>query len=101
MKYLIEVYVDNFMALVILTSIKEVTHVGQAVMHGIHDVFSEHNNDANNTIAKNKLLKGKGQMSTTKTLLGFDFNGKEKTMWLETANMQSTPNYIAQLDPHK
>ncbi len=28
MKYLIEVYVDNFMALVIPTSIKEVTHVG-------------------------------------------------------------------------
>ncbi len=70
MKYLIEVYVDDFMALVIPTSIKEVTHVGRAVMHGIHDIFPEHINNANNPIAKNKLLKSKGQMSTTKMLLG-------------------------------
>jgi len=71
MKYLIEVYVDDFMALVIPTSIKEVTHVGQVVMHGIHDVFPEHDNDANDPIAMNKLLKGKGQMSTTKNAPGF------------------------------
>ncbi len=54
-------------------------------MHGIHNVFPEHENNANNPIAKNKLLKGKGQMSTTKMLLGFDFNGEDKTMWLEMA----------------
>jgi hypothetical protein len=54
-------------------------------MHGIHDVFPEHENDTTNPIAKNKLFKGEGQMSTTKTLLGFNFNSKEKTMWLETA----------------
>jgi hypothetical protein len=70
-QYNIEVYVDNFMALVIPTSKEEVTHVGQAVMHGIHDVFPEHKNDTTDPIAKNKLFKGKGQMSTTKTLLGF------------------------------
>ncbi len=54
-------------------------------MHGIHDVFPEHKNDTTNPIPKNKLFKDKGQMSTTKTLLGFNFNGKDKTMWLETA----------------
>jgi hypothetical protein len=85
MRYLIEVYVDDFMALAIPISVREVTHVGRAVMHGIHNVFPEHEDDATNPIAKNKLLKGKGQMSTSKTLLGFDFNGKDKTMWLETA----------------
>ena len=85
MRYLIEVYVDDFMALVIPTSLREVTHVGRAVMHGIHDVFPEHKYDATDPIAKNKLLKGKGQMSTSKMLLGFNFNGKDKTMWLETA----------------
>jgi hypothetical protein len=76
---------DNFMALVIPTLKEEVTHVGRAVMHGIHDVFPEHKNDTTNPIAKNKLFKGEGQTSTTKTLLGFDFNNKDKTMWLETA----------------
>jgi hypothetical protein len=85
MQYLIEVYIDDFMALDIPTSKEEVTHVGRAIMHGIHDVFPEHENDTTNPIAKNKLFKGKGQMSTTKMLLGFDFNGKDKTMWLETA----------------
>jgi hypothetical protein len=85
MRYLIEVYVDDFMALVLPTSLREVTHVGRAVMHGIHDIFPEHKDDATNLITKNKLLKGKGQMSTSKTLLGFDFNSKDKTMWLETA----------------
>jgi hypothetical protein len=85
MKYLIAVYVDDLMALVIPTLIKEVTHVGRGVMHGIHDVFPKHDNNAKKPIAKNKLLKGEGQMSTTKTLLGFNFNGEDKTMWLETA----------------
>jgi hypothetical protein len=66
MRYLIEVYVDDFMALVIPTSLREVTHVGRAVMHGIHNVFPEHVDDATNPIAKNKLLKGKGQISTIK-----------------------------------
>jgi hypothetical protein len=40
-------------------------------MHGIHDIFPEQDNNANNLIAKNKLLKGKGQMSTTKKAPGF------------------------------
>jgi hypothetical protein len=53
-------------------------------MHGIHDLFLGHNNDANNPIAMNMLFKGEGQMSTTQMLLGFNFNGKDKTMWLET-----------------
>ncbi len=85
MRYLIEVYVDDFMALVIPKSSREVTHVGWAIMHCIHDIFPEHEDDATDPIAKNKLLKGKGQMSTSKTLLGFDFNSEDKTMWLETA----------------
>jgi hypothetical protein len=36
---LIKVYVDDFMALIIPTTKKEVIHVGWAVMHGIHDIF--------------------------------------------------------------
>jgi hypothetical protein len=40
------------MALVIPTSLRKVTHVGQAIMHGIHDVFPEHEDDVTNPIAK-------------------------------------------------
>jgi hypothetical protein len=84
-RYLIEVYVDNFMAIVISTTQHNVTHVCQGVMHGIHDIFPADDNDVNNPISKNKLLKGEGTMSTTKTILGFNFNRVEKTMWLESA----------------
>ncbi len=50
MRYLIEVYVDNFMALVIPTTKKEVIQVGRAVMHGIHDVFPEDDDDSHDHI---------------------------------------------------
>jgi hypothetical protein len=85
MQYLIEVYVDSFIAIVIPTTGHDVTHICRAVMHGIHYVFPADDNNANNPISKNKLLKGEGAMLTTKTILGFDFDGVEKTMWLESA----------------
>jgi hypothetical protein len=85
MRYLVEVYVNNFMVIDIPTTRHDVTNVGQVVMHGIHDIFLADDNDANNPISKNKLIKGEGAMSTTKTILGFNFNGVEKTIWLESA----------------
>jgi hypothetical protein len=83
--YLIEEHVNDFMAIVIPTTRHDVTHIGQAVMHGIHNVFPANDNNANNPISKNKLLKSEGAMSTTKTILGFNFDRVEKTMWLESA----------------
>ncbi len=85
MRYLIKVYVNDFMAIVIPTTRHDITHVDRAVMHGIHDVFPADDNDANNSISKNKLMKGEGAMSMAKTILGFDFDEIEKTMWLESA----------------
>jgi hypothetical protein len=54
-----------------------------AVMTGIHDVFPVDVVDGNNPISEKKLLKGEGQYSIFKTLLGFNFDGQRKTMWLE------------------
>jgi hypothetical protein len=53
MRYLVEVYVDNFMAIVIPTTQHNVTHAGRAVMHRIHDVFLADDNNANDPISKN------------------------------------------------
>ena len=39
--------------------------------------------DRNDPISEKKLLKGEGQYALSKTMLGFDFDGKQKTMWLE------------------
>ncbi len=58
-------------------------HVATGVMTGIHDVFPADIVASNDPISEKKLLKGEGQYSLFKTLLGFDFDGQQKTMWLE------------------
>jgi hypothetical protein len=71
------------MSIVIPTSREQYEHVATAIMTGIHDVFPANIVDSNDPISKKKLLKGEGQYSLFKMLLGFDFDGKRKTMWLE------------------
>ncbi len=55
---------------------------------GIHDVFPQDADDSNDLISEKKLLKCKDQYSTRKTLLGFNFDGSAKTMWLEAAKWE-------------
>jgi hypothetical protein len=83
LRYNVEVYVDDVMSIVIPTSKAQLVHVANAVMRGIHDVFPACIIDSNDPISEKKLKKGEAQYSTLKTLLGFDFDGKRKTMWLE------------------
>ena len=86
--YMVEVYVNNFMSLVIPVSREQLRHVANAIMHGIHDVFPPDEDDSNYPISEKKLQKGEGRYDTRKTLLGFDFDGKGKTMWLELAKRE-------------
>jgi hypothetical protein len=86
--YMVEVYVDDFMSLVIPVSQAQLRHVASAVMTGIHDVFPGDAMDSNDPISEKKLIKQEGRYSTLKTLLGFDFNGTAKTMWLEAAKRE-------------
>jgi hypothetical protein len=58
-------------------------------MTGIHDIFPPDGDDSNNPILEKKLLKEKGRYSTQKTLLGFNFDGTTKTMWLEAAKRET------------
>jgi hypothetical protein len=67
-------------------------------MTRFHNVFPANIIDGNDPILEKKLLKGKGQYSLFKSLLGFNFECKHKTMWLEEKNGQ-TPHHFAQLDP--
>jgi hypothetical protein len=82
---MVKVYVNNFMSLVISVSREQLRHVANAIMHGIHDVFPPDEDNSNNPILEKKLKKGEGRYKTRKTLLGFDFDGKGKTLWLELA----------------
>ncbi len=59
--YALEVYVDNFISIIIPMSQEKLVHVAMAIISGIHDVFSVDIVDSNNPITENKLLKGEGQ----------------------------------------
>ena len=53
-------------------------------MAAIHYVFPASNIDENDPILEKKLKKGEGTMSKKKSLLGFEFDGIKKTLWLES-----------------
>ena len=83
---MLEVYVDDFMSLVIPVSKSQLKHTADAVTTGIHDIFPANDlDDGDDPISEKKLKNLEGQYSTEKTLLGFDFDGICKTMWLESA----------------
>ncbi len=85
LQYMTEVYINNFMSVIIPHSKQQLCHMAQATTMGIHDVFPPNDMDENAPISLKKLLKGDGQYSTEKCLLSFDFNGDDKTLWLEDA----------------
>jgi hypothetical protein len=86
--YMVEVYVDDFISLVILVSQEQLRHVATAVMTGIRDVFPGDAVESNDSILEKKLIKHEGRYATLKTLLGFNFNITAKTMWLEAAKRE-------------
>jgi hypothetical protein len=57
-------------------------------LEGIHDVFPLDSDDDNDPISRKKLLKDEGRYALLKTILGFEFNGNAKTMWLEDAKRE-------------
>jgi hypothetical protein len=69
-------------------------------MHRIHHVFPEDDDNSDKPITKKKLLEDKGCMSIQKTLLGFDFKGEDKTLWLKK-QAKSDPGNIAWLAMHE
>jgi hypothetical protein len=74
--YMVEVYVDDFMSLVIPVSREQLRRIANAIMYGIHDVFPPDKVDSNDPISEKKLTKGEGRYKTRKTLLEFDFDGE-------------------------
>ena len=71
--YMVEVYVDGFMSLVIPVSQEQLGHAATTIMTGIHDVFPKDAVDSNDSISEKKLIKQEGWYAMLKTLLGFDF----------------------------
>lgn len=88
LRYMVEVYVDDFISIAIATSQEQLEHVAQAVMKGIHDVFPPDDVKENDPISYKKLKKEEGRWDLNKEILGFDFDGEEKTMILGESKLQ-------------
>ena len=84
MKFVLEVYMDDYIGLAIPTSLSQLRHYSDAVMFGIHDVFPPDNNDDADPISNKKLAKLDGSWAHEKDILGLTFDGVHKTVWLET-----------------
>jgi hypothetical protein len=85
--YMVEVYVKDFMSLVIPASQDQLRHVATAVMMEIHNMFPLDANNSNNPISERKLIKDEGRYSTQK-MLSLNFDCLAKTMWLEPAKRE-------------
>ncbi len=55
LQYALEVYVDNFMAIVIPTSKEQMLHVTNATMQSIHDCLPADDNDDSDPILLSKI----------------------------------------------
>jgi hypothetical protein len=87
-QYALEVYANNFIAIVILKTKEQMLHVANATMQGTHDCFLANDNDDNDPILLNKMKKRKSNLLARKTVLGFDFDGTDKTLWLKEDKRQ-------------
>ena len=81
-RYLMEVYVDDFIDIVIPVCQQDLDHIATATMTGIHDVFPPSQIPATDPISEKKLDRGEGAWANVKEILGMTFDGIEKTIWL-------------------
>ena len=79
-RFLVEVYVDDYIAIATPTTRAQLDHVANGVLMGIHDVFPPNDEDDNDPVSLKKLLKEEGSWALQKDVLGFMFDGNEKTL---------------------
>ena len=82
-KFMLEVYMDDYIGLAIPTSRAQLQHYANSVMYGIHDVFPPDEIDEDDPISLKKLRKADGSWAIVKDILGLTFDGDNKTVWLE------------------
>jgi hypothetical protein len=82
-RYLLEVYMDDYIGLTIPASRPQLQHYSNAVMYGIHDVFPPEMQQDEDPISFQKLKQGDGSWALLKDILGLTFNGTDKTVWLD------------------
>ena len=97
--YVIEAYVDDYISIATPASQEQLVHVATAVMSGIHDVFPADTDDDEDPISLKKMKKLEAMWALNKDILGFTFDGIEKTIWLKDSKRDTMPNNPTQVDP--
>ncbi len=81
--YFLEVHVNDYIACIVSTSKEQIKHIAREILHGIYDMYPPSTDNSKDPILAKKLRKGNGTFESNKCLLGFNFDGVNKTMWLE------------------
>jgi hypothetical protein len=89
LRYIVEVYMDDYLGLAIPATRHHLRHTANAVMHGINDVFPPDAEDYKDPISPKKMQKGEGTWALQKDILGFTFSGTNTTLWLEAPKRES------------
>ncbi len=87
-RFLIEVFVDDFMSLVIATSQQQLVHVGTGTMMGVRDVFPECIDPEDDPISEKKMKKLESLFDTSKSLLGLILTETSIRYGLQRRNVQ-------------
>jgi hypothetical protein len=69
LRFLLEVFMDDYIGLAIPTSRHQLLHYSNAVMYGIHDVFPPCDIDDDDPLSLRKLKKGEGAWAIVKDIL--------------------------------
>ena len=88
LKFMIEVYVDDYIHLAITRSKRDLNHISNSTMHGMHSVFPANNDDSEDPILEKKMIKKDGQWRIGKDVLGWTFEGGKKKKMIEAKKIQ-------------
>ena len=94
---LLEVFVDDFMAVTNDRNTSHLEHFSRAMLHGVHSVFpppeiSKHKGE--DPISQKKLHQGDGTWMTTKEILGWLLDGTKYTIQLPPEKCQQITTQI-------
>ena len=101
---LMEVYVDDYIAMTNDSSKNNLLHFSRSMLHGIHSVFpppevTGHNGE--DPIAQKKLRAGEGHWASTKEVLGWMIDGEFYTITLPTAKLEKLVHDIRNMEQRK
>ena len=97
--YMLELYMEDYIALAIPMSRSQMHHIANAVMTGIHYMFPTDKDNDEDAIYLKKILKKDEAWAVIKNVLGFDFDGNPggNTIWLTEdlhTNILSKPKKV-------